>query len=137
MARYKLIRPSFDDPNDKLAKKRKRIIEIVTWIYAFLALVGICVGGLHQDNDLIVGWTVLTFGIVTLFYTLFCVYAVIKKWMPVIPYNYMEIHQYKTEKLKERYLAEYRVIFGIVIVILSGVSIVMLVAGILRLCEIA
>jgi len=133
MARYKLLRPTFDDLNDKLAKKRRRIIEIVTWSYAFLSLLGICVGGLHQDNDMVVGWTVLVIGVVSLFYTLFLVYAVIKKWMSIILYNYIEMDQYKTEKLKERFLAEYRVIFGMVIVIMGGASIAFLVAGILRL----
>ena len=102
-------------------------------IYAFIAIASICVAGLHQDNNLIVGWTILALGLVTLFYTLFYVYAIIKKWIPLLRFYSMEIDQYKTEKLKERYLAEYRVVFGIIIVIFAGVSIAMLIAGTMRL----
>ena len=102
-------------------------------IYAFIAIASICVAGLYQDNNLIVGWTILALGLVTLFYTLFYVYAIIKKWIPLLRFYSMEIDQYKTEKLKERYLAEYRVVFGIIIVIFAGVSIAMLIAGTMRL----
>ena len=74
MARYKLIRPTFEDPEFKLAKKRERIKEISAGIWGVLITCGILVGGLHQENDLVTGWLFIVLGLISFAFTLFCVF---------------------------------------------------------------
>lgn len=136
MARYKLIRPTFEDPEFKLAKKREHIMEMVAGIWAVLMVVGIFIGGLNQANDEVAGWLLLVLGVVSLFFTLFCLYTIMAKWEPLLRGDDANSRRYKS-KDREKRVTEAKFVFGLLTFLLAIMSIAMLIVSILRLCEIA
>lgn len=78
MARYKAIK--FEDDKQKLAKKRHRICGVVYGVYVLLLLACISIAGINQHNSMVVGWTLIGMGIVSIPTAIFHTYTTRKGW---------------------------------------------------------
>ena len=90
MARYKAIKPVWENPKEKQAKKEARRKEIIfrTFSYIFVALLilGIIITGINYDNDIIFGVGYITMSIITVWAIIFVTYTEFKGWYKSIAY---------------------------------------------------
>ena len=90
MARYKAIKPVWENPKEKQAKKEARRKEIIfrTFSYIFVALLilGIIITGTNYDNDIIFGVGYITMSIITVWAIIFVTYTELKGWYKSIAY---------------------------------------------------
>jgi len=90
MARFKAIKPVWENPKEKQAKKEARRKEIIfrTFSYIFIALLilGIIITGTNYDNDIIFGVGYITMSIITVWAIIFVTYTELKGWYKSISY---------------------------------------------------
>ena len=82
MAKYRAITSA--SAQSRLAKKRERICYAVDGCYAVLMIIGILIGGLHQQDPRYVGWSLIAMGILCLPVALFHIYVEARGWDPML-----------------------------------------------------
>lgn len=121
MARHKLIKP--EDRKYKLTKKRHRISNTVYGVYAILFFGCLLIGGINQHDSLVVGWTFIAMGIISIPVVIFRIYTRNQGWEPQLMAWAQESSNIEIEE-------------AIVTFIIILFSVVPLVLGILKLYEI-
>lgn len=128
MARFKVIKPKFENPKLRLAKKRERIRRTVDVIWAVLMFVSIFIGGLNQQNDFAVGVVLIVTGIINFPMAAFYLYMEIREWDPLICYDF------SVSKITNKKDVEgNRVTRVVSIIALVSFAIILPILGILRL----
>ena len=137
MARYKAIKPVFENPKEKQAKKEARRKEIIfrTFSYIFVALLilGIIITGTNYDNNLIFGWGYIVMSIITLFAIIFVTYTELKGWYKSIAY--WKKREILTDNCIDKNIlkndfSEHRFLMIFLSVIFLGLAVYMFVLGI-------
>ena len=137
MARYKAIKPVFENPKEKQAKKEARRKEIIfrTFSYIFVALLilGIIITGTNYDNNLIFGWGYIVMSIITLFAIIFVTYTELKGWYKGIAY--WKKREILTDNCIDKNIlkndfSEHRFLMIFLSVIFLGLAVYMFVLGI-------
>ena len=137
MARYEVIKPVFENPKEKQAKKEARIKEIIfrTFSYIFVALLilGIIITGTNYDNDIIFGVGYITMSIITVWAIIFVTYTELKGWYKSIAYwkkrEILTDNCIDKEILKNDF-AEHRFLMIFLGMIFLGLAVYMFVLGI-------
>lgn len=80
IARHKVIK--LEDRKYKLTKKRHRISNTVYGVYAILFFACLLIGGINQNDSLVVGWTLIAMSIISIPIATFCLYTTKKGWEP-------------------------------------------------------
>ena len=137
MARYKAIKPVWENPKEKQAKKEAKRKEIIfrTFSYIFVALLilGIIITGANYDNDIIFGAGYITMSIITILAIIFITYTELKGWYKSIVYwkkrEILTDNCIDKEILKNDF-AEHRFLMIFLCVIFLGLAVYMFVLGI-------
>lgn len=116
MGRFKPLKR--ENTQLKPAKKRERIAMAVTAIWILLLLVCIIIGGIHQHDQGVVGWMLVTVGIVSLPAAVFYVYIFIKGWKFPSTWDKAEVTQYMTKEIREKLETEDR-LFSVLTIFFS------------------
>ena len=137
MARYKAIKPVWENQKEKQAKKeamRKEIIfRIFSYIFVALLILGIIITGTYYDNDIIFGVGYITMSIITVWAIIFVTYTELKGWYKSIAYwkkrEILTDNCIDKEILKNDF-SEHRLLMIFLGMIFLGLAVYMFVLGI-------
>ena len=137
MARYKVIKPVFENPKEKQAKKEAERKEIIfrtfTYIFVALLIIGIIITGANYDNDIIFGVGYIIMGIITILAIIFATYTELKGWYKSIAYwrerEILTDNCIDKDNLKND-LTEHRFLMIFLGIIFLGLAVFMFVFGI-------
>ena len=137
MARYKAIKPVWENPKEKQAKKEARRKEIIfrTFSYIFVALLilGIIITATNYDNDIIFGVGYIIMSVITILAIIFVMYTEVKGWYKSIVYwkkrEILTDNCIDKEILKNGF-SEHRFLMIFLSVIFLGLAVYMFVLGI-------
>lgn len=141
MPRHKANVTDFYAKRNEQTKKRWRISGIVYTVHACLLFTCILFAGIHQHDAARIGWALIAMGIVSIPTAIFHIYTIDNAWEPKMR---SQLHQelYRSNARDYQYGTEHSTRdvtdaeMAIVAIVYILLSIVPLILGILKLCEI-
>ena len=137
MARLKKV---YTDEKYERDRKRYRIQTFAGYVLAAYWVVGIIIGGIHQEDPMTVGIVVLLEGIGTLAYVAFRLYAWAKSWEVKTVYDedpelYKSRHRFTDAYVKAKEKARTAWVILDVLLALSGIG--FLIAGLWKILNVS
>lgn len=136
VARYKVIKPTFENPLLKRAKKRERIRNAVFSGWGVLMLVAVCVMGLYQDKDAVVGWGLILSGLVVCLPTaIFSIYTYCKggEVLSRIDFFLWEEHGIAPGKETGETMRDDRIVSLLLTAVILGMAVILPMLGVVKL----